>query len=59
MSGETRFELNPNRLRTMSQERREALVRLKDEEIDCSDIPEQVGPPTRRVLGPRFGTPHT
>ena len=55
--GEIRYERDPERPYRMSEERMAALRAMTDKDIDYSDIPPQDGPPTRRVVGPRFQWP--
>jgi uncharacterized protein (DUF4415 family) len=38
----------------MTEEQIARLRAMQDEEIDCSDTPPLVGPPARRLYGPRF-----
>jgi uncharacterized protein (DUF4415 family) len=57
-TGEIRFELDPDNLPRMSADRLSALKEMADEDIDYSDTPPQTVPPTRRIMGPRFGNPH-
>ena len=58
-SGEVRFQLDPENLPSLSKQEVDRLRAMTDEEIDLSDGPAQTVPPTRRVLGPRFGAPAT
>lgn len=55
--GGVRYELDPDDLPTMSDERLAALRAMTDDEIDLRDTPSQAGKPGRRVGGPRFGVP--